>query len=308
MPPQRLHPHAAGLMRSLLFVPADAPGKLAKALGCGADAVIVDLEDSIAPERKEAARISAAGFLGEVIPKPGRPRLIVRVNGLASGLIDADLDAVVPARPDAIMLPKAEGGASIVHADAKLTAREALVGLSEGSIEIVAIATETAQALFLAGTYRGASARLAGLTWGAEDLSAELGAEANRDQHGDFLDPYRLARSLCLAAAAAAQVPALDTVYVDFRNDAGLRRECEAARRDGFTGKMAIHPAQVATINQVFTPTSEAIAKAKAIVEAFAAAPGAGVVGIDGVMYDRPHLAKAERLLARARAAGQKIL
>jgi citrate lyase subunit beta / citryl-CoA lyase len=305
MPPQRLHPHAAGLtMRSLLFVPADAPAKLAKALGCGADAIIVDLEDSIAPERKEAARISAAGFLGAAT-KPGRPHLIVRVNGLASGLIDADLDAVVPARPDAIMLPKAEGGASIVHADAKLTAHEALFGLAEGSIQIVAIATETAQALFLAGTYRGASARLAGLTWGTEDLSAELGAEANRDQHGDFLDPYRLARSLCIAAAAAAQVPALDTVYVDFRDEAGLRRECEAARRDGFTGKMAIHPAQVATINQAFTPTSEAIAKAEAIIAAFAAAPGAGVVGIDGVMYDRPHLAKAERLLARAPAAGQ---
>jgi len=304
MPAQRLHPHAAGLMRSLLFVPADAPGKLGKALGCSADAIIVDLEDSVAPERKDAARLAAAGFLREAVARPGRPRLLVRINGLSTGLADADLDAVVPARPDAVMLPKAEGGASIVHADAKLTAREALHGLAEGSIGIVAIATETAQALFLAGTYRGASARLAALTWGAEDLSAELGAEANRDGNGNFLDPYRLARTLCLAAAAAAEVQALDTVYVDFRNDAGLRRECEAARRDGFTGKMAIHPAQVATINEVFTPRPEAIAKAKAIVAAFAASPGAGVVGIDGVMYDRPHVAKAERLLARAKEAG----
>jgi citrate lyase subunit beta/citryl-CoA lyase len=300
MPPQRLHPHAPGVtMRSLLFVPADAPGKLDKAMGCGADAVIIDLEDSIALERKETARLAAADFLRAAGPRPGHPRLLVRVNGLATGLIEADLDAVVPARPDAIMLPKAEGGASIVHADAKLCAREALAGLAEGAIGIVAIATETAQAMFLAGTYRGASPRLSALTWGAEDLSAELGAEANRDPHGEFLDPYRLARSLCLAAAAAAQVLPLDTVYVDFRNEAGLRRECEAARRDGFVGKMAIHPAQVAIINDVFTPTPKAIAKAEAIVAAFAAAQGAGVVAIDGVMYDRPHLARAERLLVR---------
>ncbi len=249
------------------------------------------------------ARTTAAVFLSTAMGLAARPRLLVRVNGLATGLIDADLDAVVAARPDAIMLPKAEGGASIMHADAKLAAREALHGLPDGHIKIVAIATETAQSLFLAGTYRGASARLTALTWGAEDLSADLGAEANRDAQGRFLDPYRLARSLCLAAAAAAEVLPLDTVYVDFRNEAGLRRECEEARRDGYQGKMAIHPAQVATINDVFTPKPEAIAKAKAIVAAFEAEPGAGVVGIGGVMYDRPHLTKALRLLARAQAA-----
>jgi len=304
MPAQRLHRDAAGLMRSLLFVPADSPGKLGKALGCRADALILDLEDSVAPTRKEAARAGAAEFLARTLPVQSRPLLIVRVNGLATGLIDADLDAVVPAHPDAIMLPKAEGGASVVHADAKLCSREALNGIAEGAIRVIAIATETAPALFVAGTYQGASPRLAALTWGAEDLSAELGAEANRDERGKFLDPYRLARTLCIAAAAAADVPALDTVYVDFRNDAGLRRECEDARRDGFTGKMAIHPGQVATINDVFTPALTAIAKAQAIVAAFAATPGAGVVGIDGVMYDRPHLARAERLLARAKAAG----
>jgi citrate lyase subunit beta / citryl-CoA lyase len=296
-------------MRSLLFVPADAPAKLDKALGCGADAIIIDLEDSVAPERKAAARDAAAAFLAaamgrpDVLP-PSRPCILVRVNGLATGLTDADLDAVVAARPDAIMLPKAEGGASIVHADAKLTAREALAGLPDGHVKIVAIATETAQSLFLAGTYRDASARLTALTWGAEDLSADLGAEANRDGQGQFLGPYLLARTLCLAAAAAAQVPAFDTVYVDFRNEAGLRRECEEARRDGFQGKMAIHPAQVATINDVFTPKPEAIARAKAIIAAFEGQPGAGVVGIGGVMYDRPHLTKALRLLARAKAAG----
>jgi citrate lyase subunit beta/citryl-CoA lyase len=291
-------------MRSLLFVPADSSAKLAKALGCSADALILDLEDSVAPERKEDARAGAAAFLAQTAPLQTRPRLIVRVNGLTTGLTDADLDAVVPARPDAIMLPKAEGSVSVVHVDAKLTAREAISGLAEGTIGIVPIATETARSLFVAGTYRDAGPRLAALTWGAEDLATELGAETNRDGKGHFLDPYRLARTLCIAGAAAAGVPALDTVYVDFRNDAGLRRECEEARRDGFTGKMAIHPGQVATINDVFTPSPDAIAHAQAIIAAFAAAPGAGVVGIGGVMYDRPHLTKAERLLARAKAAG----
>lgn len=291
-------------MRSLLFVPADSASKLDKAMASGADAVIVDLEDSIAPERKAGARDAAAAFVAAVQARPQRPRLLVRINGLDTGLADADLDAVVRACPDAIMLPKAEGGAAIIHADAKLAVREAQAGLPDGGVKIVAIATETAQALFLAGTYRGASARLIGLTWGAEDLSVELGAEANRDADGRFLDPYRLARSLALAAAGSAQVQAIDTVYVDYRNEAGLRRECEEARRDGFTGKMAIHPAQVAVMNAVFTPTREAVEKAQAVVAAFAAAPGAGTVGIGGVMYDRPHLARAHQLLARAKAAG----
>jgi citrate lyase subunit beta/citryl-CoA lyase len=287
-------------MRSFLFVPADGGKKLDKAMASGADALIVDLEDSIAPERKADARKLAAAFLAETIGQPARPRLIVRVNSIATGLIDDDLDAVIPARPDAILLPKAEGGAAVTHADAKISTREAIAGLDDGAVKIIALATETAQALFLAGTYRGSSARLTGLTWGAEDLSAELGAEANRDANGNFLDPYRLARVLCLAGAANAQVPAIDTVYVDFRNDAGLRRECEEARRDGFSAKMAIHPAQVAIINDVFTPKPAAIARARAIVAAFAAAPGAGAIGIGGVMYDRPHLARAKRLLAQA--------
>jgi citrate lyase subunit beta / citryl-CoA lyase len=291
-------------MRSLLFVPADGGNKLDKAMASGADAVIVDLEDSISPAGKAAARKSAADFIKSAVDAADRPRLLVRVNGLTTGLIDADLDAVVPARPDAVMLPKAEGGAGVVHADAKLSAREAIAGLPDGHIKIVAIATETATALFLAGTFRGASARLEALTWGAEDLSAELGAEANRGADGRFLDPYRLARALCLAGAAAAQVPAIDTVTVDFRDLAALRRESEEARRDGFTGKMAIHPAQVPVINEVFTPTPAAIAKARAVVAAFAADPGKGTVGIDGMMYDRPHLERARQLLARAAAAG----
>ena len=291
-------------MRSLLFVPADDAKKLDKAMACGADALIVDLEDSIPAQGKAQARMRAAAFIGEAGKAAHRPRLLVRINGFATGLADADLDAVVPARPDAIMLPKAEGGPDVVRADAKLSAREAIAGLPDGSIRIVAIATETATALFLAGTYGGASARLEGLTWGAEDLSAELGAEANRDGDGRFLDPYRLARALCLAGAAAARVQAIDTLAVDFRNAAALRQESEEARRDGFTGKMAIHPAQVPVINEVFTPSAAAVAEARAVIAAFEANPDRGTVGIDGVMYDRPHLERARQLLARATAAG----
>jgi citrate lyase subunit beta/citryl-CoA lyase len=289
-------------MRSLLFVPADSPKKLDKAMTGGADALIVDLEDSVAYDGKAKARDSAAAFLKEATAAAARPYLLVRVNGLQTGLTDADLDAVVPVKPDAIMLPKAEGGVSVVHADAKIAVREAISGLPDGHVKILALATETAASLFLTGTFAGASARLSGLTWGAEDLSAELGAQANRDAEGRFLEPYRLARVLCLAGASAAGVPALDTVYVDFRDQAGFRRECEEACRDGFVGKLAIHPAQVPVINEVFTPSPEALAHARGIVEAFAANPGAGVVGIGGVMYDRPHLARAQRLLARGAA------
>jgi len=287
-------------MRSLLFVPADSARKLDKAMTSGADALIVDLEDSVAYDGKAAARLSAVAFLKEAAAATARPYLLVRVNGLQTGLTDADLEAIVPARPDAIMLPKAEGGASVVHADAKLAVREAIGGLPDGHVKILALATETAAALFLAGTFAGASARLMGLTWGAEDLSAELGARANRDADGRFLDPYRLARVLSLAGAAAAAVPAFDTVYVDFRNAEGFRRECEDACRDGFVGKMAIHPAQVPIINEVFTPSADALSRAQSIIDAFAKNPGAGVVGIGGVMYDRPHLACAQRLLAQA--------
>jgi citrate lyase subunit beta / citryl-CoA lyase len=294
-------------MRSLLFVPADSPKKLDKAMASGADAVIVDLEDSISLDGKARARDSAAAFLKEAMAATPRPLILVRVNGLQTGLIDTDLDAVAPSKPDAIMLPKAEGGAAVIHADAKLAVREAVNDLPDGHIKILPLATETAAALFLAGTFAGCSRRLTALTWGAEDLSAELGAQANRDTEGRFLDPYRLARALCLAGAAAARVPALDTVYVDFRNSDGFRRECEEACRDGFTGKLAIHPAQVPIINEVFTPSVEALKHAQAVVDAFAATPGAGVVGIGGLMYDRPHLARAEQLLARAQRGGKSV-
>ncbi len=294
-------------MRSLLFVPADGGRKLDKALGCGADAVIVDLEDSIAPDRKAPARASAAAFVAEAARPARRPFICVRVNGLGSGLIDADLQAIVPARPDAILLPKAEGGASIVHADAKLAAQEAIAGLPEGHIKIIAMAIESAAGLFLAGTIGRQSAgrqsaRLIGLSWGAEDLAAELGAERNRDPEGRYTSPYVYARTLCLMAAATAQVAAIETIYMDYRDPQGLRRDSEAARRDGFTGRLAIHPAQVPIINEVFTPSPAAVAAAQAIIAAFAASPGAGVIAIEGVMYDRPHLARAQQLIARAKA------
>jgi citrate lyase subunit beta / citryl-CoA lyase len=302
VPAASLDADATALMRSLLFVPADGGKKLRKALGCGADAVIVDLEDSIAPDRKAPARASAAAFVKEAASQAARPFICVRVNGLGTGLMDADLEAIVPARPDAIMLPKAEGGAAIVHADAKLGAHEAINGLPDGHIKIVAMAIESAAGLFLAGTFRRRSARLIGLSWGAEDLAAELGAETNRDSKGRYTSPYLLARTLCLLAAAAAEVPAIETIYMDYRNAQGLRRDTEDARRDGFSGRLAIHPLQVPIINEVFTPSAGALAQARAIVAAFDASPGAGVIGIEGVMYDRPHLLRAQRLIARAQA------
>jgi citrate lyase subunit beta/citryl-CoA lyase len=291
------------MIRSFLFVPADSEKKLARGLESGADAVILDLEDSVAAERKPAAREMALAFLRQHAPQAQRPQLVVRVNALDTGMTDADLDGVVAGKPDTILLPKAEGGPAVIHLDAKLTAREAIHGVSDGAIRILALATETAASLFVCGTYRNSSARLAGITWGAEDLSAELGSESNRDAKGQFTSPYVLARNLSLAAASAARVQAIDTVYADFRNMAGLREEAEEARRDGFTAKMAIHPAQVAIINAVFTPTPEAIQTAQAVVAAFAADPSAGVVAIGGVMYDRPHLTRAQRLLARIKPA-----
>jgi citrate lyase subunit beta / citryl-CoA lyase len=289
-------------MRSLLFVPADGGSKLDKAFASGADGVILDLEDSIAPECKNAARQAAVEFLKAHTTDKDRPRLLVRINGLDSGLTDADLDAIVAGKPDAVLFPKAEGGATVTHLDAKLTAREALAGLPEGSIKILAQTVESAVGFFSAGTYRNCSPRLMGMTWGPEDLSAELGAEANREADGTLTEPYRIARAMCLYGAGAAKVPAIETIHVNFRDPETMRKDTELARRDGFTGRLAIHPAQVPVINSVFTPSAEQIEKAKAVVDAFAAHPGAGTVGINGKMYDRPHLARAQRLLQQLKA------
>jgi citrate lyase subunit beta/citryl-CoA lyase len=291
-------------MRSLLFVPADSVRKIKKGFASDADAIILDLEDSIAAANKEAARELAAEHLFARAAGVAGPLVYVRINPFGSGLADIDLDLIVPSRPDGIVLPKSEGGQDAQLLSAMLSAREALAGLEDGAVSIVAIATETPASLFELGSYRGASARLAGIAWGAEDLSAGLGSETNRDTDGRLTDPFRLARTLTLAGAAAAGVAAIDSPFTAFRDGAGLEREAEAARRDGFGGKLAIHPDQVPVINRVFTPSTEAIARARAVVAAFAESDGVGVVGLDGEMLDRPHLLRAERILERARAAG----
>jgi citrate lyase subunit beta/citryl-CoA lyase len=290
-------------MRSFLFVPGDDTRKLDKGMGSGADALFIDLEDSVSPARKQAARELTADYLRAQAGKPG-PKLFVRINALDSGLIDADLDWVMQGAPFGIVLPKACGGRDVTHLGSKLAVREAEFNLTDGATRIIAIGTETAASVFAVGTFKGASHRLSGVAWGAEDLAADIGAETNKALDGGFAEPFRLARNLCLFGAAAAEVAPIDTVYTDFRNEAGLIAETEQARRDGFQGKMAIHPGQVAAINRVFTPTPEAVAFARRIVETFAANPAAGVVGIDGKMIDRPHLKQAERILARATAAG----
>ncbi|HEX4767026.1 MAG TPA: CoA ester lyase [Lichenihabitans sp.] len=286
-------------MRSLLFVPGDSARKLDKAWGAGADALILDLEDSVAPGAKSSARATVAGFLADARGRPSCPELFVRINALDTGLADLDLDAVMRGAPDGIMLPKAAGGADVSHLSVKLAVREAECDLPDGGTAILPIATETARSLFVLGSLAGSSGRLVGITWGAEDLSADLGAETNRDATGAYTDPYRLARGLTLFAAAAAGVDAVDTVFTDYRHLEGLEAECAAARRDGFSSKLAIHPDQVAIINAAFTPALDVIEEARAIVAAFAASPGAGVVGLGGRMVDRPHLRRAERVLAR---------
>lgn len=287
-------------MRSLLFVPGDSPKKQQKGLESGADALILDLEDSVALDAKQQAREITLAFLKATRALARRPRLIVRVNALSTGLTDADLDAAMQGGADAIMLPKSEGGVDASHLAAKIAVREAEYDLPDGATKIIPIATETGKGVFGLGTYAGATHRLAALTWGAEDLSVDLGAETNRLEDGSYADPYRLARSLTLFGAAAAQVDAIDTVFTNFRDAEGFRAECLAARRDGFAGKMAIHPAQVAPINEIFAPAPEALARADAIIALFAANPGMGVIGLDGEMLDRPHLVRAQRLKARA--------
>jgi len=292
-----------GLMRSLLFVPGDSERKLEKGFGAGADVVIVDLEDSVAAANKAVAREVAARFIAGQKQRTSSS-IYVRVNDLATGLTDDDLAALVPARPDGIMLPKSNSGQDVQQLAAKLRVHEAENGLSDGGIRILPIITETAAGLLAAASYAEASTRLAGLTWGAEDLSAEVGAHSARDESGRYTDVFRLARAMTILAAGAAEVAAIDTVFPDFRDMAAFEAECREAERDGFTGKMAIHPAQVPVINAAFTPSAEAVERSQAIVNAFAAAGNPGVVGIDGKMYDRPHLRLAQRLLARARAAG----
>ena len=289
-------------MRSLLFIPGDSEKKLEKGLTSGADVLLIDLEDSVSAERKETARKIAANFLTANHERPS-PRLFVRINDLASGLADDDLTAVMPALPHGILLPKSNSGKDVTRLAAKLNVHEARAGVAEGATQIIAIITETAIGTLSASSYPDASTRLIGLSWGAEDLSAVIGARAARDEAGRYTDVFRLARAVTILGASAAEVAAIDTVYINYRDDEGLARECADAERDGFTGKLAIHPAQVPIINQAFTPSPEAVDHARNIVAAFTAEPSAGVIGIDGQMFDRPHLRRAERLIARAGSA-----
>ncbi|MBR0666466.1 CoA ester lyase [Roseomonas hellenica] len=283
-------------MRSFLFVPGDSERKFARAAAGAADALILDLEDSVGMAGKPAARQITAGMLAA--PR-GRQQRYVRVNALDTGMTLADLAAVMPARPDGIVLPKCADAGQVRQVSLWLDAFEAAAGSTLGATRILAIATETAGSLFGLGGYAEAGPRLSGLMWGAEDLSASLGASANR-LDGQWLAPFRLARNLCLAGAAAAGVPAIDTVHVDIDDLAGLEADAREARRDGFGAKAVIHPKHVDVVNAVFTPAPAELDWARRVVAAFAEAGDVGVLRMDGKMLDRPHLRLAERLLAAA--------
>jgi citrate lyase subunit beta/citryl-CoA lyase len=294
----------SAILRSMLFIPGDSERKLAKVEGCGADAVILDLEDAVSPENKPLARRMVADFLRARPPGDRSTQLWVRVNPFDTGLTLDDLAAVMPGAPDGIMQPKIGGPQDVARLSHYLDALEAAHGLTRGAVKILPVATETAIAPFTLGQFAGAGLeRLAGLTWGAEDLSTALGASTNLDAQGEWAFTYRMVRSLCLLAAHAAGVQAIDTLYVDFRDDEGLRAASRAARAEGFTGRIAIHPAQVEGINASFMPSAEEIAHARRVLDAFAANPGAGTVGLDGKMIDIPHRKQAERVLAQAGAA-----
>lgn len=289
------------MIRSFLFIPADSEKKLAKADASGADAIILDLEDSVAPVNKPAARELARAFLAERPVSSRTYQVWVRINPLDTDLALGDLVAVVGAEPDGIMLPKPDGPVDVATLSHYLDALEVQSGIAPGSIGIVPVASETPGAVFKLGDYAGAGLkRLTAITWGAEDLSAALGASTNLDANGEWAPAYKLARSLSLLGAHAAGVQAIDTLYVDFRNEEGLRASCRAARSEGFTGRLAIHPAQVAIINECFAPSAEEVAHAKRVLAAFDANPGAGTVGLDGKMVDIPHLKQAQRVLAQA--------
>ena len=274
-------------LRSLLFVPADRPDRFAKAAASGADALILDLEDSVAPDRKAEGRAAIADWLAQERAVPA----FVRVNPLDSGLVEADLAAILSARPDGLVLPKAQGAASV----------RALLALCAGDPPpILPIATETPAAIFQLGSYGEVAAHLAGLTWGAEDLPAAIGATASREQDGRYTPPYEMVRSLTLFAAHAASAPAIETVFPGIDDAQALTAYVARARRDAFTAMMAIHPAQVAIINAGFTPTDIEVAHARAVIDAFAAHPEAGALKLDGRMIDRPHLLQAQRVVAQA--------
>ncbi|MFB4298669.1 HpcH/HpaI aldolase/citrate lyase family protein [Actinomadura sp. NTSP31] len=284
--------------RSWLFAPGDSERKTEKAAASPADIVLLDLEDAVTEERKPAARTMVAEFLRSRLEE-GKERLWVRINPLDGPHALADLAAVMPARPGGVMLPKSRGRQDVERLDHYLSALEVSAGIEQGSTKVIALVTETAEAMFTTGTYKGAP-RLAAMTWGAEDLADAVGAGANRTPDGEYGFTYELARSLCLLGASAAGVAPVDTIHGDFRDPEGLRKRAEKVRRDGYRGMLAIHPAQVDVINAAFTPTEDELAAAQEIVDLFAAHPGAGALGHRGAMLDRPHLARARALLASA--------
>jgi citrate lyase subunit beta / citryl-CoA lyase len=283
-------------LRSLLFVPGDSERKFARAKDCGADALILDLEDAVAPSQKTAARALVAKLIDDQ-PK-GDWSFIVRVNGLDTGLTLDDLAAVVKPGLDALLIPKTNGAADLERVGHYLDALEARAGMPQGAIKLASVATETAKAMFALGSYAPAHARLIALTWGAEDLSTSLGAAENKEPDGAWTFPYQLARAQCLFAASAAEVAAIDTLFHDYRDLEGLERDSRGSRRDGFTGRLAIHPDQIAAINRSYAPSEAEIEHARKIVAAFEANPGAGTLGIDGKMVDMPHLKAARKTLA----------
>jgi citrate lyase subunit beta/citryl-CoA lyase len=286
-------------IRSFLFIPGDSEKKIGKVDEVAADAFIFDLEDAVAAARKPIAREMVPAFI-EAQPRGKRKsQLWVRVNPLDTPWTLEDLAAIVPAAPDGIMLPKVDGPQDVAQVSHYLSALETAAGIDVGSIKILPVATETAVAPFRLGNYAGAGLdRLYGLTWGAEDLSAAIGASGNTDASGEWTLTYKMVRSLCLLGAHAAGVEAVDTLYVDFRNPDGLRTSCKAARAEGFSGRIAIHPAQVDIINQAFSPSDEEVAFAQRVVGLFAANPNLGTLGLDGKMLDIPHLKQAQKTLA----------
>lgn len=283
----------------MLFIPGDSERKLAKGATCPADALILDLEDSVAPERTTHARTMVRAYLDDH-PDRARQQLWVRINPLTTQAALPDLVAVLGGAPDGIVVPKTGSAADLVLLDHYLTALEACENLPPGRTALIPVATETARALFTLGTYAGSTPRLSGITWGAEDLSAALGASTKESAPGTYAFTYEMARSLCLAGAVAADVQPIDTLFTDFRDAAGLAADCRTSRQLGFTGRLAIHPDQVETINAGYTPSPEELAHARRVVAAFAAGPGIGVVGLDGKMLDMPHLLQARRLLSLA--------
>ena len=284
------------MIRSFLFVPADSERKLLKASDSGADALILDLEDAVAADARPRARGLAREYLAGK-KNAGNKNIWVRINPFDSDDAKADIEAVMPSAPTGIVLPKPASAATAIALAETLTACEEEHGIEAQSTKILPLCTEQAAAIFTLQSYIGATSRLAGLSWGAEDLSADVGATTHRDAAGNWLPTYELARSLCLLAATAAEVAAIDTVFTDFRNTEGLRNYASNARRDGFSGMLAIHPAQIEIINAAFMPSEKEIQEARRIVALFADNPGAGAIGMDGRMIDRPHLLQAQRLL-----------